>query len=98
MPSRSRPTALSLALGLILGPLGALAQSAGADTAATPAKPQGRPSGMAVYRVCKPDIKLYCPHMSLGGAKQKQCMKENFEKLSPDCQAISKRYEAQPPK
>ncbi len=86
-----------LALGVTWA-FAAAAQPTGGDTAATPVKPQGRPSGMAVYRVCKPDIHLYCPHMSLGGAKQKQCMKENFEKLSPDCQAISKRYDAQPPK
>lgn len=76
----------------------AAAQGAGdtAASAASPAaKPQGRPSGMAVYRVCKADMKTYCPHMSAGSAKQKQCMKENFEKLGPDCQAILKRLDPQ---
>ncbi|MBS0408445.1 MAG: hypothetical protein JSR86_00910 [Proteobacteria bacterium] len=74
----------------------AAAQPSGETSAASPAaKPQGRPSGMAVYRVCKADMKLYCPHMSAGSAKQKQCMKENFEKLGPDCQAILKRLEPQ---
>ena len=77
--------------------LTAAAQPAETDSAA-PAKPQGRPSAMGVYRVCKADFKLICPHTSPGSSKQKACVKENFEKLGPDCQAILKRYDAQPAK
>lgn len=71
----------------------ALAQPAG-ESAAT-SKPQGRPSGRAVYKVCKPDMAAYCPHTGLGSAKQKQCMRDNFDKLTPDCQAILKRFDPQ---
>jgi hypothetical protein len=70
------------------------AQPAG-DSAASPAKPQGKPSGRAVYKVCKPDMNAYCAHMGLGSAKQKQCMRDNFDKLTPDCQAILKRFDPQ---
>ena len=85
---------LVLALATVWA-VAASAQPAGGDSAASPAKPEHRPSGMAVYRTCKPDIKLYCPHTGAGSSKQKQCMKENFEKLGPDCQAILKRFESQ---
>ncbi|MGA0602031.1 hypothetical protein ACO2Q3_15100 [Caulobacter sp. KR2-114] len=74
--------------------ISAAAQPAG-DSAASPAKPQGKPSGRAVYRVCKPDMNAYCPHMGLGSARQKQCMRDNFDKLAPDCQAILKRFDPQ---
>ncbi len=72
----------------------ASAQPAG-ESAASAAKPQGKPSGRAVYKVCKPDMALYCPHTGLGSAKQKQCMRDNFDKLTPDCQAILKRFDPQ---
>jgi len=72
----------------------ALAQPAG-DSAASPAKPQGKPSGRAVYKVCKADMAQYCPHMGLGSARQKQCMRDNFDKLTPDCQTILKRFDPQ---
>lgn len=71
----------------------AFAQPAGDSAAA--AKPQGKPSGRAVYKVCKPDMAAHCPHMGLGSAKQKQCMRDNFDKLTPDCQGILKRFDPQ---
>ena len=87
-----KPLVLTLAAAWAVA---ASAQPPGDDNAATPAKPEHRPSGMAVYRTCKPDFKLYCPHTSAGSSQQKQCVHENFEKLGPDCQAILKRYESQ---
>ena len=79
---------LALAAAVTIG-ASALARAAGET-----AKPPGRPSGMAVYRVCKADMKLYCPHMSVAGKAMKQCMKDNLDKLSPDCRTILDRYEA----
>lgn len=71
----------------------AAAQPAGESASA--AKPQGKPSGRAVYKICKADMATYCPHTGLGSAKQKQCMRDNFDKLTPDCQAILKRFDPQ---
>ena len=51
---------------------------------------------MAVYRVCKADMKTVCPHLSATGAAMKRCMKDNFDKLSPECRAILDRYEGKP--
>lgn len=79
----------ALALACVLG------ASAFAQPAGDPAKPQGKPSGRAVYKVCKPDMAQYCPHTGLGSAKQKQCMRDNFDKLTPDCQSILKRFDPQ---
>ena len=70
-----------------------LAASALAQAAGEAAKQAHRPSGMAVYKTCKADMHLFCPHMSATGAKMKQCMKDNVDKLSPDCRTILDRYE-----
>ena len=98
MLSKSIIVALGVAWALTAAAQPAETDHSGADSSATPAKPQGRPSAMGVYRVCKADFKLVCPHTSPGSSKQKACVKENFEKLGPDCQAILKRYDAQPAK
>ena len=52
-----------------------------------------RPSGFAVMRVCKTDMKTFCPHMGMGSAAQKKCMKTNFDKLSQPCRDIIDRYQ-----
>lgn len=61
--------------------------------AATP----GRPSGLQVARVCKADMKGFCPHMGMGSAAQKKCMKAHYDELSPPCREIIDRYEAKTP-
>jgi hypothetical protein len=54
----------------------------------------GRPSGMQVYRVCKTDMKAFCPHMGAGSKAQKACMKTHYDELSAPCRDIIDRYEA----
>jgi len=78
----------------------ALLASAGAASAQTPPDasgptggPPGGGHGHGAMRACMADRQTYCGNAERGPASM-QCMKDNFAKLSPDCQGAMKAMQA----
>ncbi|GGJ35437.1 cysteine rich repeat-containing protein [Neoroseomonas lacus] len=60
--------------------------------AATPAAAQGgmSPSQRQAAQACMPDIRTYCSNVERGGGRIVACLRQNGERLSPNCrQALS---------
>lgn len=75
--------ALRLSLVLAACPGLALAQGGASEPNAA--------ARQAVRKACAADLKTYCSDLEPGKGRMGQCLRENFAKLSPDCQAQLKQ-------
>lgn len=76
------PTHVRRLGGLALAALALCAGPAAAQGSATPAQRQAA-------QACMPDIRAYCPTVPRGDGRIAACLRQNSERLSPDCRRAS---------
>jgi len=52
------------------------------------------PAAPTINKACAPDLKQFCPNVSPGGGRIAECLRENFERLSPACKEAIKTARA----
>jgi hypothetical protein len=54
----------------------------------------GMAQAQSAREACKADYQTFCSGIQPGGGRILECLKQNFPKLSPDCQAALEKAKA----